>query len=109
LAMLMNYSELSEHGQRKKKELLELAEEKGIPDRTARAIVDHVLLGTGGQHGHFLGAVLSNDLSNSFGHADIENRQALHKIVRFLWNYCPANCWGSTEKMNDWPGIENLE
>ncbi len=109
MAMLMNYRELSEHGQKKKKELLELAEQKGIPDRTARAIVDHVLLGTGGQHGDFIGAVLSNNLSNSFGRADLENRAALHKTVKYLYNYCPAKCWGSKEKMQDWPGLENLD
>ena len=52
--------------------------------------------------GGFLEAVISNDLMESFGHADMENRFALFDICRYVWNELPAACHGSPEKVSLW-------
>lgn len=71
-----------------------------MPERTKKAIDAYV------EHrrpvGHFLTAVLSNDLCRSFGAADEDNRAALFDIVRYCWNEIPAPCWGSPKKVAAW-------
>lgn len=52
--------------------------------------------------GNFLTAVLSNDLKEACARADQENAFALQAYVGFLYNHCPASCWGSKEKVNAW-------
>jgi hypothetical protein len=52
--------------------------------------------------GSFLAAVLSNDLMGAFGKADDENREALYEWVRFIYNFVPAGCHGSPEKVSAW-------
>ena len=52
--------------------------------------------------GHFLTAVLSNDLRCATGHADSENLRALKAIVDFIYWELPGNCWGSREKVAAW-------
>ena len=52
--------------------------------------------------GGFLYAVLSNNLAESFGRADLENRLALYEIVQYIYNNIPADSWGSTEKVEAW-------
>lgn len=52
--------------------------------------------------GGFLQAVLSNDLSGAFARADHENQRAMWAIVSYLYNECPAACWGSPEQVKDW-------
>lgn len=59
--------------------------------------------------GHFLTAVLSNDLKKAVGRADDENIHNLPAIVAFLYNEAPGSCWGSPEKVKEWlskPGEE---
>lgn len=48
--------------------------------------------------GHFLQAVLKNDLRDAVGRADDENAKCLRNFVVFLHNYAPGDCWGSPEK-----------
>lgn len=71
-----------------------------IPQRTKDAIDryvnDHCRIGG------FLKAVLSNDLVQSFGLADEENRKALFEIVSYVYNEIPGNSWGSPEKVANW-------
>jgi hypothetical protein len=55
--------------------------------------------------GHFLRAVLSNDLKEAVGQADEVNLTCLHQYVRFLYNYAPAICWGSIQKIEKWAEI----
>lgn len=71
-----------------------------IPDRLLEPLYGHIEHGcpTGG----FLRAVLNNDLQESFGRADEESRSVLFDIVTFLYNYAPAPCWGSPEKVEVW-------
>lgn len=52
--------------------------------------------------GHFLTAVLRNDLVDAFGRADIYNERLLHDIVQWVYNEAPSNCWGSDEKVREW-------
>ncbi len=57
---------------------------------------------TGRPVGHFLTAVLSNDLSEAVARADDENTAALAGWVRFLYNYVPQGCWGSPGAVEGW-------
>ena len=52
--------------------------------------------------GGFLTAVIQNNLSESFGSADENNRRRLFDIVQFFYNEAPSACWGSKEAMVAW-------
>ena len=52
--------------------------------------------------GHFLRAVLSNDLKEAFGRADEQSRAGMFAIVRWLYNDAPSICWGSPQLVKDW-------
>ena len=52
--------------------------------------------------GHFLTAVICNDLTEACGRADDENMANLPAYVAYLYNEAPANCWGSKKKMKLW-------
>lgn len=52
--------------------------------------------------GHFLTAVLSNDLCEAVARADEESMAALRQIVLFVYNNLPGMCWGSKEKVAAW-------
>jgi hypothetical protein len=54
------------------------------------------------QPGHFLMAVLTNDLAEACARADDDNRVQLHAIVSFLHNHVTAECWGSPQKVAQW-------
>jgi hypothetical protein len=47
--------------------------------------------------GGFMTAVLENDLAMAMGKADEGARENLFDIIKYLWNECPAHCWGSKE------------
>lgn len=57
----------------------------------------------------FFKALLENDLRESFGRADIDNRNDLFEIVSWLWNYAPAMCWGNPQKVRDWVQMKQVE
>lgn len=61
--------------------------------------------------GHFLTAVLENDLRESVGHADERNEEALSEWVMLLYNYVPSVCWGSPAKVEAWvdQGVDGVE
>lgn len=52
--------------------------------------------------GHFLTAVLSNDLREACARADQINRYRLFDIVDWLYNEAPRACWGSPESVDAW-------
>jgi hypothetical protein len=56
----------------------------------------------GGPLGHFLDAVVTNDLAEAVGRADETNRQALPGLVMFLYNRVPSDCWRTPEKVARW-------
>jgi hypothetical protein len=52
--------------------------------------------------GHFLCALLSNDLFEAFGRADDDNTAAMHAWTIFVYCELPSGCWGSSEVVNAW-------
>lgn len=82
-----------------------------IPEHTYGALKRYVEDGipTGG----FLYAVLTNDLSGTFGKADCENIEKIKEICGFVYNEIPSGAWGNIKKVNKWikqhgmKGVEN--
>jgi hypothetical protein len=58
--------------------------------------------------GGFLNAVLCNDLSDAIGRGDEFAIDNLPHIVSYLYNDCPASCWGSPAKVKAWRGLTRL-
>jgi len=54
------------------------------------------------EKGHFLTAVLENNLRDAFGRADPENRKVLQQIVAYCYNEIPSASWGSKAKVKAW-------
>jgi hypothetical protein len=52
--------------------------------------------------GDFLYAVLTNNLFEATGRADHINRPNLADICLYIYNYTPAVCWGSIDKVENW-------
>ncbi len=52
--------------------------------------------------GHFITAVLSNDMREAFARADEENIRTMFQIVSYCHNEIPGVCWGSPEKVKAW-------
>ena len=59
--------------------------------------------------GHFLTAVLMNDLAGAVVRADDEAAAGLPYIVRFLFNYAPGWCWGSEQRVKDYLANSAIE
>ena len=57
--------------------------------------------------GHFLTAVLENNLSEAVGRADEDNLKNLPAFVGYMYNEMPGGCWGSPEKVKAW--LENAQ
>lgn len=75
-----------------------------IPSHTLAGIDRYVNehIATGG----FLDAVLSNKriskLFEALGRADDCNRACLFEICEYIYNYIPAEAWGSPAKVQNW-------
>jgi len=68
------------------------------------AYIDH------GEHvGHFLTAVLENNLKEAVGHADDENLRNLPAYVGYLYNVADSRCFGSHAKVRQWYMAKALE
>lgn len=52
--------------------------------------------------GHFLTAVLENDLREAMGRADIGSRAGLFDLVGYLYNKAPGGAWGSKQAVKLW-------
>ena len=52
--------------------------------------------------GHFLGAVLRNDLGAAFLHGQPEDLAAIPEILAWLHAHGPLKCWGSTHSVAAW-------
>ena len=62
-----------------------------------------------GHHpGSFLSALLANNLTETFRRADDQNGGIIGNYARFLYNWCPAPCYGSPEKVKDWAALGGL-
>lgn len=71
-----------------------------IPEHMMSAIQRYIQQGI--PPGNFLTAVITNDLAEAVGRADDENIGQLPAYVAYLYNEAPAECWGSSEKMQHW-------
>ncbi len=71
-----------------------------IRDNTLFNIAAYINLGQ--PPGHFLGAVLTNDLKEAVTRADEGNLATLPAIVGYLYNKAPAHCWGSEDRVKAW-------
>jgi hypothetical protein len=58
--------------------------------------------------GHFLSAVIQNNLVESFKRADNENVNRMLEIVYWWYNEAPSNCWGSKEKFDKWIELHRI-
>jgi hypothetical protein len=56
----------------------------------------------GSNPGHFLAAVLANDLMGATSRADDESFGDLKAITMFIYNDVPGMCCGTREKVNAW-------
>lgn len=52
--------------------------------------------------GHFLAAILKNDLSEAVSHADDFNLRNLPAYVGFMYNEMPISSWGSPARVKAW-------
>jgi hypothetical protein len=71
-----------------------------IPDRMMPAIQRYILHGI--EPGHFLTAVITNNLTEAVARADDENMRNIPAFVAYFYNEAPRDCWGSEAKMNMW-------
>lgn len=72
----------------------------GLPESLregARRWIEHGVV-----PGHFLCAVIKNDLRESFARADDANLLQMQDIVRWWYNEAPGSCWGSAERFDAW-------
>ncbi len=81
-------------------EIEERADWSLIPESMHGAMRAWVELGR--KPGHFLTAVLENNLHGAVSRADSANMAAIKGWVTFVYNYCPAGCWGSPERVHRW-------
>lgn len=63
----------------------------------------------GQRPGDFLYAVLTNNLTKSFGRADLENRHDMFEIVSYCYNDIPGECWGNPDKVQAWMNKKQKE
>lgn len=76
------------------------AEYKRIPEQILRSLYGYVEYRQA--TGHFLNAVLSNNLFEAIGRADKESLAALREIVTFVHMEVPSHCYGTVEKVQEW-------
>ena len=74
--------------------------EYGIPERMQGAIVRYYERGL--RPGHFLTAVIQNDLSEAVRRADEENVRLLKEYVMWFYNWAPHGSWGSIGNFVRW-------
>lgn len=85
---------------------IELTEEELVPLRDSVPMHLHcAIIGyieQGQPVGHFLTALLGNQLVETIKRADGVNILQLREIVDWFIGYAPAPCWGSPEKVALW-------
>lgn len=78
---------------------------QSVPDYMQEGLLAY--LESGREPGHFLIAVLSNDLFGAYERADEENSDSIGAYVSFLYNYADSRSWGSKEKVVSWLDSKN--
>ena len=59
--------------------------------------------------GHFVTAVLENNLSRAVSYGDERNLLDLVEITKYVFNHLPAECWGSPDRVDKWRAHRGLE
>lgn len=77
-----------------------------IPGQTLETLVRYVI--DGRPMGHFCTAAMANDMMRCYQHGDLANIRALWAIATWIYNRAPAECWGSVDAVQQWPGLRNL-
>lgn len=83
------------------------AEECGIPEHMREGIVEYIM--TGRPVGHFLTAIIENDLFCAAAHADVDNRWLLANYAQFFYAHAPVACYGEAHKRDLWIRHRGLE
>ena len=74
-----------------------------IPEHILEAIKRYVVQGI--RPGHFLSAVICNNLKGACCHADSNSQRNLCLIVRYFYNMVPGCCWGSEARFEAWTSL----
>lgn len=82
------------------KDYAAILRESAVPEHLHDGLVLYLTHGL--PPGHFLTAVLSNDLKEAFARADEQSRAGLFALVSFLYNDAPASAWGNPERVSAW-------
>ena len=72
----------------------------GMNDDLMQHLIDWVDLGR--PMGHFLTALVENDLAEAVSRADEHSLRVLPALVGWLYNEAPSECWGGKEKARLW-------
>lgn len=72
-----------------------------LPKHTHEALVRYIETGED-PYDDFFDAILTNDLKGAVHNADRANLPTIHHIVAWIYNYAPAACQGSREKVLKW-------
>lgn len=75
----------------------------GVPEHNHEGLINWMFHGI--RPGGFLTEVLANNLSGAVRLADRENGAALLEIVRFMIQHAPGQCWGSRNRVREWPEV----
>lgn len=71
-----------------------------IPDYMQTGLAAYIM--DGSPVGHFLTAVLENNLAAAVHRGDEINQERLHLYIKFLHNHAPNGCWGREGVMQYW-------
>ena len=71
-----------------------------IPERMMGGLTRYIEEGI--EPGHFLAAVICNDLREAVGRADDENIRNIPAYLGYLYNKAPSGCWGSKTNFVNW-------
>jgi len=81
-------------------EIQQRARRVGVPDHLIDGLTNYILHGL--PPGHFLSAVLANDLIQAMNRADDRSAAGLMALCRFVYYSMPAPSWGSPERVESW-------
>ena len=78
-----------------------------IPSRIKGAIDRYVFDGI--PPGHFLSAVIQNNLFEAINRADADSAKALRNIILYFYNETPGTCWGNPDRMLSWLSMDEAK
>jgi hypothetical protein len=77
-----------------------------MPEYTRESIDRFVEKGIPG--GHFVMAVMENNLTSAVCQADNNNIRGIVDTVKYVYNVCPSGCHGSAVKVREWMHKKSL-